>query len=189
MASENKSKFKLSWRNLLVWWMGITSVTMLTACQPVTRPTTSFSVNSRYHDEQPAISGDGRTLVFVSNRHGSNQIYVYNLRQRHFIDLPGLNRSGEIAQSPSISRTGRYIAYISSIEGRPNIVLYDRATKRSQIMTERYRSWVRNPHISSNGRYIVFETARRGQWDVEVIDRGTNIELDIPNGSRVVIEH
>ncbi|GAB4535453.1 MAG: hypothetical protein Tsb0014_22460 [Pleurocapsa sp.] len=161
---------------------------ILAACQPVNRPTASFSLNSRYHDEQPAISGDGKTLVFVSNRNGSSQIYVYSLRQRRFLDFPNLNRSGEIAQSPSVSQTGRYIVYISSIEGRPDIVLYDRAIARSQIVTERYRSWVRNPHISPNGRYIVFETARRGQWDLEVLDQGPNIELDIPNGSSVVSE-
>ena len=175
-----------SWQYWLPWCMVSANLALLNACTPVNRQPTSFSLNSRYHEEQPAISGDGRTLVFVSNRNGSNQIYVYDLRQRRFIDLPGLNRSGEIAQTPSISRTGRYIVYISSIEGRPDILLYDRAIKRSQIMTERYRSWIRNPHISPNGRYIVFETARRGQWDIEVLDRGTNVELDILNGSPVV---
>ncbi len=182
----NKLKSNLGWRRLLSWSLGLASLTLLNACNPVNRQPTSFSVNSRYHDEQPAISGDGRTLAFVSNRNGSSQIYLYNLQQRRFLDFPGLNRSGEIAQSPSLSRTGRYIVYISSIGGRPDIVLYDRAIKRSQIMTERYRSWVRNPRMSPNGRYIVFETARRGQWDIEVLDRGPNIELDIINGSPVV---
>ncbi len=172
-------------RLLGLQWLGLISLIWLTACNSPSSQPVSRSLNSRYHEEQPALSGDGRILVFVSNRNGSNQIYVYDLQQRRFLDLPGLNRTGEIAQTPSISRTGRYIVYISSIEGRPDIVLYDRAVKRSQIMTERYRSWVRNPRISPNGRYIVFETSRRGQWDIEVLDRGTNIELDIANGSRV----
>lgn len=167
-------------------WIGLTSLLLLTACNSPSRQPVSRSLNSRYHEEQPALSGDGRTLVFISNRNGSNQIFVYDLQQRRFLDLPSLNRTGEIAQTPSISRTGRYIVYVSSIEGKPDIVLYDRADKRSQIITERYRSWVRNPRISPDGRYIVFETARRGQWDIEVLDRGTNIELDIANGSRVI---
>ena len=184
LFNVDRAIFNHGWGRLL-YGMGLASLTILNACTSVNRPATSFSVNSRYHDEQPAISGDGRTLAFVSNRNGSSQIYLYSLQQRRFLDLPGLNRSGEIAQTPSLSRTGRYIVYISSIEGRPNIVLYDKAIKRSQIMTERYRSWVRNPRISPNGRYIVFETARRGQWDIEVLDRGTNIELDILNGSPV----
>ncbi|NES19777.1 MAG: biopolymer transporter Tol, partial [Symploca sp. SIO3E6] len=27
--------------------------------------------------------------------------------------------------------------------------------------------------------------SRRGQWDIEVLDRGPNIELDIPDGTRL----
>lgn len=54
------------------------------------------------------------------------------------------------------------------------------------MLTQGYRSWVRNPQISPEGRYIVFETAKRGQWDVEVFDRGPLIELDIPDGASIV---
>lgn len=177
----------LGWRRSSGYWLGIlTSLTLTLGCSPNTRQPISFSLNSRYHEEQPALSGNGRFLSFVSNRNGSSQIYTYDIQQRRFIDLPGLNRDGEIAQTPSLSYTGRYIAYISSIEGKPNIILYDRAIRRSQIITERYRSWVRNPDLSPNGRYIVFETARRGQWDLEVLDRGPDIELDIPNGGEII---
>ena len=170
-------KHHSNWQRRLFGSVSIFTLTLITACSSMDSPQTSLSLNSRYLEEQPAISGDGRTLAFISNRNGNSQIYVYNLRQRRFMNLPGLNRSGEISQSPSLSRTGRYIVYICSIEGRPDIVLYDRAIERSQIITERYRSWVRNPRISPNGRYIVFETARRGQWD---------IELDTLNGNTIV---
>lgn len=93
---------------------GLIGLIFLSACTSTNRQPVSRSLNSRYHEEQPALSGDGRTLVFISNRNGSNQIYVYDLQQLRFLDLPGLNRSGEMAQTPSISRTGRYIVYISS---------------------------------------------------------------------------
>ena len=86
----------------------------------------------------------------------------------------------------SLSRTGRYLVYLSSLQGRPDVALYDRLTKRTDLLTLAYRSWVRNPQISPDGRYVVFETARRGQWDIEVLDRGPQIELDIPNGSPVI---
>jgi Tol biopolymer transport system component len=108
---------------------------------------------------------------------------MYDLQQRRFVDLPRLNQRDAIAENPSVSRTGRYIAYIASDQGRPEIELYDRVTKRSQVLTNGYRGWVRNPSLSPDGRYIVFETSRRGQWDIEVVDRGPNIELDIPDGS------
>ncbi len=142
----------------------------------------SNSLNSGYNDEQPALSGDGRWLAMVSNRNGRREILVYDLREQTFVPLPGLNSNTAIADSPSLSRTGRYIAYLSSIQGRPDIFLYDRATKQTQLITQGYRSWLRNPRISPDGRYIVFETARRGQWDIEIIDLGINIELDRLDG-------
>jgi Tol biopolymer transport system component len=144
-----------------------------------------MTLNSRYHEQQPSLSGDGRFLAFISNRNATDQILIYDLQQQQLLNYPGLNPGGAIATEPSISRTGRYVVYISSFQGKPEIVLYDRATKRSEILTLNYRSWLRNPQISPNGRYIVFETSRRGQWDIEVIDRGPNIELDISDGTTV----
>jgi Tol biopolymer transport system component len=167
------------------WGLGLVFLSLLTACNSTEIPFSSNSLNSRYNDEQPALSGDGRWLAFVSSRNASSQIYLYNLQQKQLVQLPGLNLNGSIAQTPSVSRTARYIVYVSSVEGRPDLILYDRATKQAEILTRGYRSWIRNPRISPDGRYIVFETARRGQWDVEVFDRGINIEPDIADGSRL----
>jgi Tol biopolymer transport system component len=157
-------------------------ISLLTACSSTKIPQ-SNSLNSRYQEEQPALSGDGRWLAFVTNRDGKNQIVLYNLQQNKFVELPNLNSSDAIAENPSLSRTGRYLVYLSTVQNTPQIFLYDRATNRSEILTKNYRHWLRNPHISPDGRYIVFETSRRGQWDLEVLDRGFNIELDIPDGS------
>jgi Tol biopolymer transport system component len=131
------------------------------------------------------LSGNGRFLAFVSNRNGNQQLLMYDLQTQSFISTPGLNRRETIAESPSLSYTGRYICYITSDRGRPVIALYDRAMQQSQILTPTYGGWVRNPDISPDGRYVVFESASRGQWDVEVLDRGPTVELDIPNGSTV----
>jgi len=158
------------------------SALLLGGCGSNNISITPNSLNSRYNDEQPAISGDGRWLAMVSNRYGRREILLFDLQQRSLVDLPGLNKDGAIADSPSISRTGRYLVYLSSIQGRPDIFLYDRATRQNQLITQGYRSWLRNPRISPDGRYIIFETARRGQWDIEVIDLGPNIELDQPDG-------
>jgi len=160
-------------------WAGL--LCFLAACDRFNSTPLANSLNSRFNDEQPSLSGDGRWLGFVSNRNGSREIWVYDLRKRQMVPLPGLNQSQVIAESPSLSRTGRYIVYVSSLQGRPDIALYDRLTQRTELLTLSYRSWVRQPRISPEGRYVVFETARRGQWDIEVLDRGPNIELDLPN--------
>ncbi|NJP09011.1 MAG: TolB family protein [Leptolyngbyaceae cyanobacterium RU_5_1] len=175
-------------RRTLLRWLGcfasILITHVITACDQAPIPTASVELDSRNNDEQPALSGNGRFLAFVSNREGTRSIFIYDLKERRYVYLPRLNRRDAIAESPSLSYTGRYIAYIASDSARPEIELYDRATQRAQILTMGYRGWFRNPKISPDGRYIVFETGARGQWDIEVLDRGANVELDIPDFQR-----
>lgn len=147
--------------------------------------TVSAGLNSRFQEEEPTLSGDGRWLAFVSDREGASQILLYDLQQQQFKPLSGVNPGDVIVESPSLSRTGRYLVFVSSLQGRPDIILYDRATNRADWVTQTYRNWVRHPQISPDGRYITFETSRRGQWDIEVYDRGPQIELDIPDGTPV----
>ncbi len=155
----------------------------LGSCTPTDRPKLPVALNSYYTDEQPALSGDGRFLAFVSNRNGARSLLLYDLKRKQLVNLPRLNRNDSIAETPSLSYTGRYLVYLASDSGRPEIELYDRLTQRTQILTSGYRGWIRNPDISADGRYVVFETGRRGQWDVEILDRGPNIELDRADGS------
>ncbi|MGH8001693.1 MAG: TolB family protein, partial [Brasilonema sp.] len=138
---------------------------VLVSCSYSDIPLGPTSLNSRYTEQQPALSGNGRFLAYVSNRNGSHQLLLYDLEQQQFIQIPRLNRPETIVESPSLSYTGRYIAYITSDQGRPVVALYDRATQQSQILTPIYPGWIRNPSISQNGRYVIFETASRGQWD------------------------
>lgn len=165
----------------LSWGVGLSLIGVVAFSSRVLVEETRV-LNSRYTNEQPALSGDGQFVAFVSNRDGDRKIVMYDLQKRQFVNLPQLNRQGAIAENPSLSRTGRYIVYMASDQGRPEIQLYDRITQRSQVLTTGYSGWIRNPSISPDGRYIVFETSRRGQWDIEVLDRGANVELDIPDG-------
>ncbi|MEB3830568.1 hypothetical protein LKK83_24145 [Phormidium sp. CCY1219] len=167
-------------------WMalgfGLTLGSILVACTPTTVPLGPASINSRYTDEQPALSANGRFLAFVSNRNGSRNIWLYDMQQRQFVELPRLNRTEAIAESPSVSNTARYIVYLSANQGRPALAIYDRITRGSQVLYQAYQGWLRNPQISPDGRYVVFESGNRGQWDIEVLDRGPNIELDRLDG-------
>ncbi|MCL1463923.1 TolB family protein [Argonema galeatum] len=166
----------------LNWGMGLSLAGLVVGCSQIEIPFISSSLNSGNSDEQPALSGNGRFLAFVSNRQGGRRILLYDLQQRRSIELPGLNRPGAIVEHPSLSYTGRYIVYTADDRGRPIVALYDRAIQRSQPLTLSYPGQVRNPNISPDGRYIVFESGSRGQWDIEIIDRGLNIELDKEEG-------
>jgi Tol biopolymer transport system component len=158
---------------------------LLSGCGLINTPPSAAGLNSRLQEEQPALSGDGHWVAFVSDRNGARQIFLYDLQNQQFQALPGVNRDNAIVESPSLSRTARYLVYVASLQGRPDIVLYDRATKRPELVTQTYRYWVRNPTVSPDGRYVTFETARRGQWDIEVYDRGPTIELDVADGTPV----
>lgn len=161
---------------ILIW----AGTLVLTGCSPPVSD--SSTLNSRYTDEQPSLSGNGQFLAFVSSRDGANQVLLYDLKARTFVALPGLNSSMMIAQNPSLSRNARYIAYLGNNQGKLDIFVYDRLTQRPEIVTLGYKNLIRRPALSPDGRYLVFETDRRGQWDIEVIDRGTGIELDKPEG-------
>jgi Tol biopolymer transport system component len=155
---------------------------LLSACGNSGSVSAPLTLNSRYTDEQPSLSGDGRMLAFVSNRDGDRKIFLFDLQQRRFIDLPRLNRRDAIAEQPSLSYTGRYLVYLASDYARPEIELYDRATGQVQVLSQGYRGWVRSPRISPDGRFVAFESGARGQWDIELLDRGVNTELDLPEG-------
>ena len=181
-----KNKQGLLRRPLQVRWsLCLCLASLLVSCSYNELPIGSNSLNTRNTEEQPALSGNGRFLAFVSNRSSTQQLLLYDLEQQKLIPTPRLNRRNAIAQSTSLSYSGRYIVYSTSNRGRPVIRLYDRAVGQSQILTQNYNGSVRNPNVSPDGRYIVFETTIRGQWDIEVIDRGANVELDIPNGAPV----
>lgn len=165
------------WRQ---WIIGLSLAISAVACSQIPIPLGSSSLNTGYREEQPALSGNGRFLAFVSNRNGGRRVLLYDLQARSLVDLPGLNRWSAIAESPSLSYTGRYIAYIIDDRGKPTIALYDRVNQQSVPITNWYASQVKNPSISPDGRFIVFESGSHGQWDIQLIDRGANIELDIP---------
>jgi len=151
----------------------------LVACGSPAQSLEPTSLNSSYTDEQPALSGSGRYLAFISNREGRRQLLLYDLQEQHFVDIPRLNRRDAIAETPSLSNNARYLIYMASSSGRPEVELYDRITHQAKVMTAGLRGWVKNPSISPDGRYISFESSIHGQWDVQILDRGSGVELDL----------
>ena len=107
-------------------------------------------------------------IIFVSERKGSQAIYLYNLENRSLVDTPGLNFLDATVASPSISENGKYITFAATRNGRSAIYLYDRQTQQRRNLTENIEAEVRNPSISSDGGKIVYEIARNGHWEIGV---------------------
>ncbi len=127
------------------------------------------SLNSPASDLSPQVSG--RYIVFVSDRRGSQDIYLYDANERRLIELPGLNSLDAIASHPSVSQDGRTIVFAATREGRSGIYLYNRDTNQLRNLTETLQAEVRNPTISADGSKIAFESSENGQWDIVIYDR------------------
>ncbi|AFY76204.1 MAG: TolB family protein [Hydrococcus sp. C42_A2020_068] len=139
------------------------------------------SLNSPNSELSPQVNAP--YIVFVSDRNGSQDVYLFDARRRQLIDLPGLNSLDEIASHPAISEDGRYIVFAGSRQGRADIYLYDRETQQKRNLTENLPAEVRNPTISTDGSRIAFEVAKNGQWDILVCDRNGQ-PLNIPGNAR-----
>lgn len=127
------------------------------------------SLNSPASELTPQVSN--RYIVFVSDRNGSQDVYLFDAVARSLIDLPGLNALNAIAAHPSISEDGRYIVFAATQRGRSGIYLYDRELRSLRNLTENLEAEVRNPTISADGSAIAFESSKNGQWDIVLYDR------------------
>lgn len=137
------------------------------------------SLNSLYAEQQPHLAGD--FVAFVSDRRGSKDVYLFNLRERRLIELPDLNRLDTLVSNPAVSQDGRYIAFVASRDGQQDIYIYDQTTRQARNLTDNLTAEVRRPSISADGSKIAFEAAIEGQWDILLYDRsGQPVLLDQP---------
>ena len=132
-------------------------------------PTGDRGLNSAAAELNPQIAS--RYIVFISDRNGSQDVYLYDALEKVPIDLPGINAFNEIASHPSISENGRYIVFAASREGRWNIYLYDRQTQQKRNISKNITGEVRHPTISADGQRIAFEVGTDGNWNIWVGDR------------------
>ncbi|MGK7940148.1 MAG: TolB family protein [Crocosphaera sp.] len=125
-------------------------------------------LNSRASDLHPQVTST--YIVFISDRNGSQDVYLFDAQQRQLISLPGLNALDEVASHPSISEDGRYVVFAGSRQGKTNIYVYDRQTEQKRNITDNLQAEVRNPIINAEGNLIAFEVAKDGQWDIMIYD-------------------
>ncbi|WP_448603337.1 TolB family protein [Thermoleptolyngbya sp.] len=134
------------------------------------------TLNSPFAQQEPQLSGN--YLVFVSDRNGSQDVYLYDLPHRRLVDLPGLNAIDMAAEHPSVSADGRFIVFAASRQGRQDIYLYDRQIQYRRNLTDGLNASVRNPSISADGRLIAYESNASGHWDIVLCDRAGKL-LDV----------
>ena len=127
------------------------------------------SLNSKHNDLDPQISG--RYMTYVSDRRGRQEIFLFDMRDRRLIPLPGLSRFDNIVSHPSVSENGNWIVFAANQDGRTGIYLYRRNLRQVRNLVPTLKGEVRNPSISARGDRIAFEVSTQGQWDIAIYNR------------------
>ncbi len=118
-------------------------------------------------DTYPAVSPDGRYLLFVSDRAGNEQIYVMHLRNDSN-EISRLTFTGIRNTDPAWSPDGRWIAFTKTVARRDQIYIMD-------IFGENIRAITRGPYHSEqpawspDGRQIVFSSNRSGEFKLYIV--------------------
>ncbi|MGF1478122.1 MAG: TolB family protein [Cyanophyceae cyanobacterium] len=132
-------------------------------------------LNSPASESAPQIAA--QYLVFVSERKGSQEIYLFDTQERRLLDLPGLNSLDAIASHPAITEDGRWIVFAAIVDGKTGIYLYDRETQQKRNLTANLQAEVRNPTMSADGSTIAFEVGTEGRWGIELYTNSELIEI------------
>jgi Tol biopolymer transport system component len=128
----------------------------------------------------PAISGDGRLIVFASratnlvpgDTNGTQDIFLHDRQTgltTRISAAPGGAQSNEESSQPTISRDGRYVAFASlattlvanDTNDQADIFVYDRQLTRMNRVSVSSTGLAANgpsfePSLSDDGRYVAF---------------------------------
>lgn len=108
----------------------------------------------------PILSPDQQTLLFMSDRNGSWQVYTMDIAGGPW--QPLVNNGAE-AYHGHFSPDGRSIVYASNVSGNWDIYALDRETGQTQQLT-RNTGNDEYPSYSADGAWIVYMSQRGNGW-------------------------
>ena len=135
-------------------------------------------LSSNYLKEDPALSGDGSKLAFVTGNNGNKFIRLQNLKTGRFIPLRYISRY-KPNLSPSLSWNGRYVAAIINIGNRPIPAIEDVVSGRFyRLPTFAFSSPV-SLSLSPDASKIVIQFYSNGKRSFRFYDLSDLLELDL----------
>jgi len=112
----------------------------------------------------PSFSPDGTKMVFVSDMHGTPQIFLRNMMTG---ETKRLTFSGDYNVAPTFSPKGDLIAFVSKIEGSFEICTMNSDGSNPRLLTNGGLN--DSPHFSPCGRYIIFSTMRGNRYSISIM--------------------
>lgn len=118
-------------------------------------------------DFAPAWSpaGSGRTIAFVTNRDGNNEIYTMDSIGH---STQRLTSSPASDRDPAWSPDGEAVAFVSDRDGNDEIYAVDQ--RQDVVRLTRNADADRAPAWSPDRRSIAFQSFRDGNWEIYVMD-------------------
>jgi Tol biopolymer transport system component len=117
----------------------------------------------------PDFAADGTSLVFVSNRDGDEELYLYNIDKDEMRRLTD-NAAQDFA--PCFAPDGKEIVFVSNVDNPYKWEIYGISVEggRTRRLTNN-NYWDGFPRFTANGRSIVFSSKRNGSEDIYVMRR------------------
>ncbi len=128
-----------------------------------------------WHDTSPALSPDGRTLAFASNRNAYWDIYLLDLASgqvNRLTDTPAYD------SSPRWSPDSLWIVFDSYLDDNLEILIASTVNPGETIRLTEDPAADQHPAWSPNGRQIAFASDRSGDFEIWVAN------LDTPGENR-----
>jgi hypothetical protein len=133
---------------------------------------------------QASLSRDGRYLAFRAEAN-MGDVRLYD-RVNQKTEVLTFNTVGFNESAPSLSGTGRYVAYSTNQSGAGNVKLFDRQTRLNVplpgLNTTTFAET--QPSINGGGRFIAFTSNRNGDLDVFLYDRDLGRLVPLPGLNR-----
>jgi len=117
----------------------------------------------------PDFSPDGGYLVYVSDRDGDEDLYLYDIAARESEKLTD-NSAQDFA--PSFAPDGKDVVFVSNVDNPYKWEIYtiNVKTKKIHRLTDN-NFWDGFPSFTANGQSIVFSSKRNGSEDIYVMRR------------------
>lgn len=109
----------------------------------------------------PSFSSDGTKMVFVSDMHGSPQIFI---KEPASGNTKRLTYSGTYNTSPAFSPKGDIIAFVAKFEGAFEICTMNPDGSNQRVLTNGGIN--DSPQFSPCGRYIIYSSNKGGRHNI-----------------------